>query len=104
MSQGITHFAVGATATAFAAALVPAVRYPRTMILAGGVWAMVPDAAKLVDRPCLRSFHRSRLADTFWLHRTLDRLDRSDSSRVAAVALAVFLVTALFERRSYSVL
>lgn len=104
MSQGITHFAVGATATALVVSLVPGVRYPRTLILGGGAWAMVPDAAKLVDRPHLRAFHRGHLADAFWLHRTLDRLDRSDSTRVATVALSFFLlVTAILEWRSYSV-
>ena len=101
MSQGITHFSVGASATALIVALGPPRPYPRTLVLLGGVWALVPDAAKLLPHPLLRRFHRSVCADLFWFHRTLDRLDEDDSARVGALSLSVLVVlTSLLERRS----
>lgn len=105
MSQAITHFAIGAALTALVVTALPGVPYPRTVVLIGGGWALVPDAAKIVPRSRLRAFHRSRWADVFWLHRTLDRVDRSDSSRVASAAVAtLILVTAFVEWWSYSAL
>jgi hypothetical protein len=104
MSQGITHFSVGATATAFLVTLLPSCPYPRTLVLLGGVWALVPDVAKLLPHPLLQRFHRSVWADLFWFHRTLDRFDEEDSARVGALSLSVLVVlTALLERRSHRV-
>lgn len=103
MSQAITHFAIGAALTALAVTVVPDVPYPRTIVVIGGGWALVPDAAKIVSRPGLRAFHRSRWADVCWFHRTLDGIDRTDSSRIASVALALLiLVTAFVEWWAYS--
>jgi hypothetical protein len=103
MSQAITHFAVGATLTAvLIVLLVPAVRYPRTWVLVGGGWAMVPDAGKLVADPAVLAFHGTRWADLFWFHRTLDRLDPTDATLPAAVAVSGFIVVTLAaERRAY---
>lgn len=103
MSQAITHFAVGAALTAVVVTLlVPGVRYPRTWVLVGGGWAMVPDAGKLVTDPSVLAFHGSPWADLFWFHLTLDRLDPTDSTLPAAAAVAgLILVTLLAERRSY---
>ncbi|SDK72418.1 hypothetical protein [Natronorubrum texcoconense] len=102
MSQAILHFAVGGTLTALLIALVPDVPYPRTLVLIGGGWAMIPDAAKLASHPALLALHDSPVADIFWFHRTLDHLDESDSVRLASVALVIFIVvTSLLERRSY---
>ena len=106
MSQGVTHFAVGAACTTLVVTfLVPSVRYPRTAILAGGIWAMLPDAGKVYSHPLILRLHDSRWMDLFWLHYTLDRLDRADSSRWGAVALVAFLVmTIIAERRWYRAL
>lgn len=103
MSQGITHFAVGATVTILAAALVvPDVRYPRTWSIVGGGWAMVPDASKLYASGGTLSFHDSIWANAFWGHRLLDRLDPGDSTAWASVAVAALLgATMLAEFRSY---
>ncbi|WP_247000835.1 hypothetical protein [Halosolutus gelatinilyticus] len=102
MSQGITHFAVGGAVTAILAALVPDLPYPRTLVLVGGGWATVPDAVKLVQHPALAALHEHPIADVFWFHRTLDRLDETDSVAVASAALAIFIVvTSLLERRAY---
>ncbi|MEF8915198.1 hypothetical protein [Natronomonas sp.] len=106
MSQGVTHFAVGATFTTLLVTfLVPNVRYPRVWVLAGGGWAMLPDAAKLHANPSLLALHSSRWADIFWLHFTMDRLDSTDSVVFGAVALAALLgMTALTEYRGYRAL
>jgi|GEM_PF-1395630 len=105
MSQAITHFAVGATATLLVVTLfVPDVRYPRTWVLVGGGWALVPDAGNLVDIPVLQTFHYSIWADLCWGHATLDRVDATDSTLVASAAVAALLVaTALAEHRAYAV-
>ena len=105
MSIAIGHFVVGAALTTVAVTLlVPNVSYPRTVVLAGGGWAMVPDFHQVSPfaREALLEFHRSAWADLFWFHRTLDTLDPTDSNTVAAVLLAGFiLTTAVAERRSY---
>lgn len=105
MSQGITHFAFGGTVTAITVALLPDVPYPRTLILVGGGWGLVPDAVKLARHPILTAFHDSPIADAFWFHRTFDRLDVADSVGLATVSLAIFIgVTSILERRSYRTL
>lgn len=105
MSLALAHFAFGATVTTLVVTfLVPTVWYPRTLVLLGGAWAMLPDLHQVspVAVAPLRAFHRTPWADLFWLHRTLDRLDPTDSATVAALLLAGFLlVTALAERRDY---
>jgi hypothetical protein len=103
VSQGITHFAFGAVlTTVIVTFLVPAVRYPRVWVLVGGVWAMLPDATKLLDRPLLHALHDGPWADVFWLHGTMDVADPGDSTLFGAVAIGLFvLATALAEHRSY---
>ena len=103
MAQAITHFALGATLTTLVETFAPAdVRYPRVLALVGGGWAMLPDAAKLVDHDAVYAFHYTRWADLFWGHRTLDRVDGDDSTLLGAVAVAALvLVTAVVENRSY---
>lgn len=108
MSIALGHFAVGATMTTLLVTyLVPTVRYPRTITLVGGVWAMVPDVhwVSPVARGPLYDLHFSPWADLFWFHRTLDGLDPGDSKTVAAVLLAGYgLATVLAERRGYRAL
>jgi hypothetical protein len=105
MSTALAHFAFGAAMTTLLiVALSPTVPYPRTVVLAGGAWAMVPDLhwVSPVAREELRAFHYTPFADLCWFHRTLDRADPGDSKAVAALALACFLVaTVLAERRDY---
>lgn len=103
MSQGVTHFAIGAVLTVVVVTiLIPNVRYPRSWAIAGGLWAMLPDASKLYDSPTTLAFHDSILAELFWAHRALDRADPTDSTIWATVALAaLFGVTLAAERRSY---
>lgn len=105
MSLALTHFAVGAALTALVLTyLVPGVRYPRLLTGLGGGWAMVPDVhwVSPVAATTLKGAHGSPLADLFWFHRALDTADPTDSTTVAAAAVAgLLLVTALVERREY---
>jgi hypothetical protein len=106
--MAIAHFAFGATLTVLAVTyLVPSAPYPRVVALLGGLWAMLPDAhwVSPVFAAELRAFHASSVADLFFLHRTLDVADPTDSRAFAAVLLGCLLVaTALAERRSYRAL
>jgi hypothetical protein len=106
MSLGITHFAIGAGMTTLLVTLVvPRARYPRTLVLVGGVWAMIPDFYLLspVAREQLYHFHReSVVMELFWFHRTIDTLDAGKSIPLAAGTVAFFLtVTAVADRRDY---
>lgn len=108
MSLAVAHFAFGGAVTVLAVTyLVPDVRYPRVVALAGGVWAMLPDAhwVSPVAATELKAVHGSPLVDLFFLHHTLDALDATDSKTVAAAFLGLLLVaTALAERREYRAL
>lgn len=104
--MAIAHFAFGAAMTTLLITfLVPAVRYPRTLLLVGGGWAMLPDFhwVSPVFKQQLHTIHQtSPWMDLFWFHRILDRVDLTDSKAVAAVFLAFFvLTTAIAEHRSY---
>ena len=104
--MAIAHFSFGAAMTTLLVTfLVPAVRYPRTLLLAGGGWAMLPDLhwVSPVFTQQLRTVHQtSPWTDLFWFHRTLDRVDPNNSRALAAGFLAFFiLTTAIAERRSY---
>lgn len=106
MSIAIGHFVVGAALTTMVVTLfLPNVSYPRSLVLAGGGWAMIPDFHQVspVARDALYEFHQSSpWTDLFWFHRTLDTLDATDSNAVAAALLAGFILTTVVaERRSY---
>ncbi|MBX0297861.1 hypothetical protein [Haloarcula nitratireducens] len=106
MSMALGHFAFGAAMTTFLITVfVPAIRYPRTLLLVGGGWAMLPDLHWLspVFAQQLRAIHQtSPWVDLFWFHRTLDQLDTGDSKAVTAGFLILFiLTTAIAEHRSY---
>ena len=108
MSTGLAHFAIGATLTTLIVTFViPGVRYPRLVVVCGGVWAMLPDAWRVapIYREELRAFHASPYADIFWFHYTLDRIEAHDSQFFALVMVLVFLaVTVVAERRDYRAL
>lgn len=108
MSIAIGHFAFGAAMTTLLVTyLVPTDRYPRTIVLFGGGWAMIPDFHWIspIAAQRLRDLHQtSVLTDLFWLHRTWDRLDPTDSKLIAAGLLAfLFAATAIAEHREYQV-
>ena len=103
--MAIAHFAFGAGMTTL---LVPTVWYPRTVVLAGGGWAMGPDVhwvSPVAEHRLQQLHHSSPLTDVFWLHRTWDRMDPTDAKSIAAAMLVFLLVTtAIAEWRQYRAL
>lgn len=102
--MALGHFAVGAAATGVLVLLfLPRFRYARTLVLAGGVWAMIPDAYHVVPAytGSLRRLHDSALMNVFWGHHYLDVVDPGDTAEFAAVGLlAMFGVFLLVEVRA----
>ncbi|MFC7251171.1 hypothetical protein ACFQJ5_15160 [Halomicroarcula sp. GCM10025324] len=105
MVLAIGHFALGATLTTVLVVLLGSrVPFPRTVVLLGGGFALLPDLQQIdpLAGPTLAAFHNSAVADLFWFHRTLDVLDPGDSALVAGALVAVFvLVTAVSELWDY---
>ncbi len=105
MSLALTHFAFGAIcATLIISYGLPAQKYSRTLIIASGIWAMLPDFHWVVPifEAKFRAAHSSVLANLFWFHQLFDVADPMDSQRLAAVMLGVLLlVTLLAEERTY---
>lgn len=104
MPLELAHFAFGAAVTTFVVTyLVPTVWYPRTVVVLGGGWAMLPDAHNVspLFTEQLRQLHyASPWMDVFWFHRTLDRVDAANSNAFAVVMLAWFIgMTMVAERR-----
>ncbi|TYL36410.1 hypothetical protein CV102_22560 [Natronococcus pandeyae] len=102
MSLVLTHFAVGAIATAILVHLFfPSLRYKMTVIVGGGIWALIPDLHGItpVYTDVFYALDTSRWADLFWFHRTMDRLEvGAGSPRVALVfAGALVIIVALGE-------
>lgn len=92
MSLALGHFAVGAAGTTVLLALLPIrVPFERTLVLLGGVWAMVPDIYKLAPTytEWILVIHDGVAGNFFWFHRILDVIDPSDLN--TGVALAVLL-------------
>jgi len=106
MSMALAHFAFGAAMTTLLITFfLPAVRYPRTLLLVGGGWAMLPDLhwVSPVFTQQLHTIHQTSLwTDLFWFHRTLDQVDPTDSKAIAALFLGFFiLATVITEHRNY---
>ena len=105
MSMALAHFTLGAAATTvLVTVFVPVVWYPRTVVLIGGVWAILPDVhwVSPVAGRQLYALHSSPWANVFWFHRTLDRVDPTDAKAFAATCVALFVATTAFaEWRDY---
>lgn len=72
-------------------------RYGRTLVVASGLWALVPDLHYLVPDWSAQTGGASLtvLGDVFWFHRTLDGLVTGRGTRPnAALALGFLCVTA----------
>jgi len=93
MSLGITHFSAGASFTSVFILLVGwNVIYPFSIAILGGVWAMIPDMAKL--HPIFKWLHDPFWTNIFWGHWLLDKLD-PDTARVGAVFVGFLLITVM---------
>lgn len=95
MPLAIAHFAVGAMATALLLMLVaPRLLLSPTVVIVGGVWAMIPDAHNVlpVGAEFVHSLHHSTWSNLFWFHHFLDRVDPTDSTTFAAGAVLLLLV------------
>ena len=109
MSLAIAHFAVGTMATALLLALIaPHLLRSPTVLVAGGVWGMLPDIHWVLPRgsELVRSFHTTPYANLFWFHHYLDRVDPTNAETFAAAAvgalLAVLLICEVFTRVRFS--
>lgn len=98
MSMAIAHFAIGALTTllftkVFASRFVTS----PTVLIGGGIWGLVPDVHWVtpVGKYLLYSFHHSILANLFFFHRVVDRLDPTNSRPVAAFLLCLLLFAAV---------
>lgn len=102
--MAISHFAFGASMTGLLFWLFcPRLRYGRSLVLLGGVWAMIPDAHHVTPlfKSQLRAIHDSQWMDLFWAHRFFDRVDPTDSAEYAMAMLGfLFVVSILLESRS----
>ena len=95
MSMAIGHFAFGvgaSTGVLMATGLDKKIKNTEPIRVAGGIYAMVPDASKLV--PFLAEFHDSWLADIFWLHRFLDtKVDPGDTALISVIFIVFMIAT-----------
>lgn len=86
--------------------LLPRSWFPRTLVMLGGLWGLLPDLywVSPVATQRLEEIHHTAIwTDIFWFHRTLDQVDPSDS-KLIVVMTVVFLLTAtaLAEVRDYT--
>ena len=103
MSLAVTHFAVGATMTTLLlAARRPRSDHPRTLSVCGGLWAMAPDAGKLLNSVLLDAVHDGSLANLCWLHGAFDAADAGDAPLAGAAALGALAVVTLWDERRAS--
>lgn len=103
MSLALTHFALGAGGMLLLlAAFRPRCQYQQILVVASGVWALVPDLHYLFPTTDV-FFTRIKFSifgDLFWLHRTLDGLHQGRGTRGGAFVAILFLaVTAVIAGR-----
>ena len=98
MSRALAHFAIGAMGMTLLLALVPVrVWFKQTLILLGGIWALLPDIYQLAPTytEWMEVIHDSAAGNLFWFHRMLDLLDPTDSYLVAALAIGVWIAVTI---------
>lgn len=97
MSLALTHFAIGAGGMLLVLAAVrPRTRYRSSIIVASGVWALVPDLHYVIPgtNDPLQGLKFSVLGDLFWFHQTLDGVHVGRGTRSGAVFAVLFLAAA----------
>ena len=93
--MAIAHFAVGTMATALLLALIaPRLLRSPTVLVAGGVWGMIPDIHWVLPRgsELVRSFHTTPYANLFWFHHFLDASETGQENLEAGASLLLLLV------------
>lgn len=100
MSLAITHFAFGAAMTALLVwVLAPGHRHRTTLIVLGGLWALVPDLHYILPPRYAESFQGIKhtvVGDVFWFHATFDRLVQGEGTRVGGAVALGFLLVVVF--------
>lgn len=93
MSLAITHFAVGAGVMLLLQPLLfPNLRYRRSLVVASGLWALVPDVFYVV--PGLADVFVAEFAaygNVFWFHTYMDGIVMGRGTRPNAALALVFL-------------
>ena len=75
MAFAIVHFTVGFVSVLALLWLFPITRYRLTGAFLGGIWALVPDASKILDgsrEAAFETVHDGELANVFFFHGILD--------------------------------
>ncbi|MEA1931267.1 MAG: hypothetical protein U9O06_06940 [Euryarchaeota archaeon] len=75
MAFAIVHFTVGFVSILALLWALPLTRYRLTGAFLGGIWALVPDASKILEGSqgtAVETIHDGELADLFFFHGTLD--------------------------------
>ena len=100
MSQALAHFAIGAMRMTLLLALAPVrVRFKQTLILLGGIWALLPDIYQLAPTytTWMEVIHDSTAGNLFWLHWMFDLHDPTDSDFVVALAVGGWIGVAIID-------
>ena len=99
MAFAIVHFTAGFVTVLALLWLLPLTRYRLTGAFFGGIWALVPDAGKILDGSrgaWFETIHESSTADLFVLHATLDApFFREHNIEFTFIAIAVLGVAFL---------
>ena len=96
MSMGIGHFAFGVgaiTGVLMASGLDKKIKNTEPIRVAGGIFAMIHDAGKLITS--LDFFHDGWPADIFWLHNFLDNKFDPKDTALNSFWLIVFMLAML---------
>jgi len=94
MVFAIVHFTVGFVSILALLWVLPVTRYRLTGAFLGGVWALVPDASKILEGSqgeVVETVHDGSLADLFFFHGTLDE----PFFRALSIELTFFSLAAL---------
>lgn len=95
MSMAIGHFSFGVGATTgflMLTGLDKKIKNTEPIRVAGGIFAIIPDAGKLVQS--FDVLHEGWWADIFWLHKFLDKTDPRDTA-LNSFWLIVFMLVML---------
>lgn len=91
---GIAHFAVGATGGII---LNQKLEKDRLIVpVVSGIFAMLPDANKIVNTRAVDALHDTIFSNVFWFHGMLDAAETGYPEIEGAVALLLLLCAAVY--------